>query len=123
MVRTILGSALLVLGAVSIVLGVSNVGVISTASLSGFLFLLVGTPLVRSGLRSIRRAEEVRQRRPSTRVRQPDRYSTAPRDERTAERSAEPSSRYTARQMTIAIFVSVAASVIAAVIIKALDLS
>ena len=57
MVRIIMGSVFLTLGAIFIVLGgVSSVSV---------LLVLLGTPLVVSGLRRIRRDAELRQRPPT----------------------------------------------------------
>jgi hypothetical protein len=122
MVRIILGSVLLALGATSMALGFINVGPISGVGLFGLVLVLGGTPLVRSGLRYIRRNEELRQRR-SPGLAPPGYYSAVPRDDRIDERPDGGPSRHTARQATIAVVVSVVASVLAAVIIKALDLT
>jgi hypothetical protein len=63
MIRAILGSALLAVGATAIVFSFGGSGPISTASVLGVVLLLGGTHFVRYGLRTIQRAEEPQRRR------------------------------------------------------------
>jgi hypothetical protein len=120
MIRVVLGSILLAVGGIAFVMGLDG-GL--SLSLLGLIVLLIGIPVLRSGLAHLRRAQDRRDRRRLAELRAAAGYPPLPREERAEPRPAAHAPSITAKQMTVAIVTSVAASVIAAALVKVLDLT